>query len=213
MTAFSVFLLALVTGAAAGLTTSSVGPALVTGLGVVLFAALGINGLTVGPVAKLIGGESRDGAVLQISPLLTVSVSLGLLLGIPLGIVTRTHRWLAPSREAFLQRYKGAGLSDAEILRAWMQSEVGGAAGGAAITSEGKPRNDGSSAGLYSDPLQEAGCVELMAKRAAGTLRKEDFVTSQFRGFRLLGQHMNFDTLSQVQLGELAAAFCSGASK
>ena len=126
MNALAIFSLALVTGTAAGLTTSSVGPALVTGLGVVLFAALGINGLKLGPVAELLGGEAEQKRTRQsISPLVMVSLSLGLVVGIPLGIVTRTHRWLAPSRGSFLQRYKGAGLNDTEILRAWLQSELG----------------------------------------------------------------------------------------
>jgi hypothetical protein len=203
MTILSIFLIAFATGATAGLSTSPVAPALVTGLGVIVFAALGINGLTVGPASKLIGTEEGYLRPL-ITPPVLASLGLGLISGIPIGILIRTHHWLAPSPQAIVARYRLGDVKDGEVVRALMHAELG-----PVVNSEGKVTGGSTSGpGLFASELHQETCTGLTQKRIAHSLTKEDFLQSKYRGFRHLGELLNFDRLDQKAMGELVAAFC-----
>lgn len=200
--ALAIFALALVTGATAGLSVSPVAPTLVTGLGVVIFAVVGIRGLSIEPLNKIIAVPAQQTPV-NLHSVGVASIALGLAAGLILGVIARTHYWLVPSTQLVISRYQRADVKEGEIVRALMAAELasthadGKASGGSTVTVP-----------LFSSPLAQTSCVELRSKLLRQPLSANDLVNSNHPGFRVLGEVMNFQSLDARQINRLVTEFC-----
>lgn len=235
LSALSALLLAFATGLIAGLSTSPVGTTLVTGLGILVLASLGVRGLSIDPLKKFIVSPDSGGNPTTEPPKTTdagpdsganppnpppnrivasptsdnnptipsltmLALSFGLLSGVWLGIVARTHLWLAPSPTAVLLRYKNPELRDAEILRALMHAELGVAPGALAVPY-------GRGGVLFASESPQVGCAELI-KKSKDTLTAQDLISSGHPVFKVLGDILRLQDLNRNQLNALVAGFC-----
>lgn len=192
--------LGLVTGGSAGLSSSPVATTIVTGLGILGFAFLGIRGLSLEPFRKVV--DDSNPVVLPAGAILALSV--GLASGIPLGIFARTHHWLGASPEYVLHRYKGADLRESEILRLLMQSEMACTPNPDGKSTTIAQKNDG----LLSSNLSGTTCSTLTEKLAANTLRPVDLYSVDDPVILAIGDIVRFESITRPQLAHLVGALC-----